>query len=115
MADICYIVNQNGAMKADSPVGHRAARFCHYAARGGQIMLPLTLAQKIVHEWTGQRLNLVDDSQQIQVLHQRSSQVIPEESTSEPGMQRCYAMAECFACARFSLTQWQLPCIISCT
>lgn len=37
---------------------HRAARFCHSAAHGGQIMLPLSLAESLVEEWTGSKLDL---------------------------------------------------------
>ena len=37
----------------------RAARFCYGAAHGGQIMVPLHVAQELVHIWTGQDLNLL--------------------------------------------------------
>ena len=36
----------------------RAARFANSAARGGQVMLPLTVAQKLVEQWTGKSLPL---------------------------------------------------------
>ena len=36
----------------------RAARFCYGAAHGGQIMVPLHIAQDLVQFWTGQDLQL---------------------------------------------------------
>lgn len=52
-----------------SPAGHnmrvcmrRAARFANSAARGGQIMVPLALARKLVTEWTGADLSLAEDN-----------------------------------------------------
>ena len=37
---------------------HRAARLCHGAAHGGQILLPASLAEAIIEEWTGEHLSL---------------------------------------------------------
>lgn len=36
----------------------RAARFCHCAAHGGQIMLPLALAEALLEEWSGTKASL---------------------------------------------------------
>ncbi|KAK9802596.1 hypothetical protein WJX73_010556 [Symbiochloris irregularis] len=40
------------------PLVNRAARFCFSAANGGQIMMPLSMAQQLVHEWSGQEMEL---------------------------------------------------------
>ncbi|KAK9791166.1 hypothetical protein WJX73_003369 [Symbiochloris irregularis] len=44
---------------------NRAARFCFAAAHGGQIMMPLELAQEVVASWTGTQhsLQLTPDAQ----------------------------------------------------
>ena len=48
-----------GARHDDCLVTCRAARFCYGAAHGGQIMVPLHIAQELVHAWTGLDLNLL--------------------------------------------------------
>ena len=47
----------------------RAARFCYGAAHGGQIMMPLDLAQRIVQEWTGELFELEDQGTDVAVFH----------------------------------------------
>ena len=38
----------------------RAARFCHSAAHGGQILLPRVLAESLILEWTGTSVSLAN-------------------------------------------------------
>lgn len=46
----------------------RAARFCYGAAHGGQIMMPLPLAQRIVHEWASEHFDLHDQLAEVPVF-----------------------------------------------
>lgn len=41
----------------------RAARFCFAAAHGGQVMMPLELAQEVVASWTGAQHSLQLDAE----------------------------------------------------
>ncbi|KAK9788833.1 hypothetical protein WJX73_006132 [Symbiochloris irregularis] len=64
------------------PVVNRAARFCMSACSGGQVVLPLPLAQKLVLELTGQHLEGFEHSPGGTVHPSKRSQKFSEVSIS---------------------------------
>ena len=58
-------------------VVHRAARLCHSAAHGGQILAPLELVQQLVKTWAGSELELQAHHKPAKTTKPHAEQGIP--------------------------------------